>query len=229
MKKTKRRKQIEEKIDRTQFYTVGDALERLKEVKATNFDETVEVHMRLGIDPRKPDQNVRGSCTLPNGLGKTVRVLVFAKGDKALEARDAGADYVGGEELIKEIQGGWFEFDRVVACPDMMSLVGRIGKLLGPRGLMPNPKVGTVTFDLAATIKDLKAGQVELRADKTGNVHAPAGKISFSTDTLKENIQAIIDTVFRLKPAASKGLYVKNCSVSSTMGPGLTIDVQSVK
>lgn len=229
MKKTKRRKNIEEKVDRTQAYTVNEALELLKDVKATKFDETVEIHMRLGIDPRKPDQNVRGSCTLPHGLGKTVRVLAFAKGDKALEARDAGADFVGGEEIIKEIQGGWFDFDRVVACPDMMSLVGRIGKLLGPRGLMPNPKVGTVTFDLAPTIKDLKAGQVELRADKTGNVHAPAGKISFATETLKENIQAITDTIIRLKPSASKGLYVKSCSLSSTMGPGVAVDVQNIK
>ncbi len=224
MKKlTKRQKMIQEKVELTQDYLLEDALKLLKEVKITKFDETVDVALRLGIDPRKADQMVRGTCSLPHGLGKEVRVLVFAKGEKEIEARDAGADYVGGEEYTKKIQEGWFEFDRVVATPDMMAMVGKIGKILGPRGLMPNPKVGTVTFGLADVIKNIKAGQVEFKVDKVGNLQVPVGKISFSADKLFENAQAFIDTVNRLKPSTSKGIYLKNISVSSTMGPGLNV------
>lgn len=225
MKKlNKRQKTFQEKIDKMEVYPLKDALGLLKEVKSTKFDETVDVALRLGVDPRKADQMVRGTCSLPHGLGKEVRVLVFAKGEKEIEARDAGADYVGGAELVKKIQDeGWFEFDRVVATPDMMATVGKIGKLLGPRGLMPNPKVNTVTFDLDPVIKTIKAGQVEFRVDKKGNVHVPVGKISFEVEKLADNIQTFIDTVNRLKPSTAKGIYLQNISVSSTMGPGLKI------
>ena len=200
----------------------------LKEVKATKFDETVDVALRLGVDTRKAEQMVRGTCSMPNGLGKEIRVLVFAKADKVIEAEEAGADYVGGEDFAKKIQEGWLEFDRVVATPDMMAVVGRIGKILGPRGLMPNPKVGTVTFEVASVIKNNKAGQVEFRADKQGNLHAAIGKISFDEDKLCENVNALVDTVKRMKPAASKGIYLRNFSVSSTMGPGLKVDPQTI-
>lgn len=229
MKKlNKRQKTFQEKIDKMEVYPLKDALGLLKEVKSTKFDETVDVALRLGVDPRKADQMVRGTCSLPHGLGKEVCVLVFAKGEKEIEARDAGADYVGGAELVKKIQDeGWFEFDRVVATPDMMATVGKIGKLLGPRGLMPNPKVNTVTFDLAPVIKTIKAGQVEFRVDKKGNLHVPVGKISFEVEKLADNIQTFIDTVNRLKPSTAKGIYLQNISVSSTMGPGLKILVSA--
>ncbi|MBF0279578.1 MAG: 50S ribosomal protein L1 [SAR324 cluster bacterium] len=224
MKKfSKRQKAIQEKIELGRDYLLEEALNLLKEVKSTKFDETVDVALRLGVDPRKADQMVRGTCSLPHGLGKEVRVLVFAKGEKEIEARDAGADYVGGEEFTKKIQEGWFEFDRVIATPDMMAMVGKIGKILGPRGLMPNPKVGTVTFELADLIKNIKAGQVEFKVDKVGNLHVPVGKISFTAEKLLENTQAFIDAVTRLKPSTSKGVYLKNISVSSTMGPGLSV------
>lgn len=226
MKKlTKRQKAFQEKIDKMEVYPLKDALGLLKEVKATQFDETVDVALRLGVDPRKADQMVRGTCSLPHGLGKEVRVLVFAKGEKEIEARDAGADYVGDDEFVKKIQEGWFEFDRVVATPDMMATVGKLGKVLGPRGLMPNPKVGTVTFELESVIKSIKAGQVEFRVDKKGNLHVPVGKISFETEKLEDNIQTFIETVNRLKPSTAKGVYLKNISVSSTMGPGLKVSL----
>lgn len=225
MKKTKRREQIEEKLDRTQVYELGDALTQLQGVPSAKFDETVEVALRLGVDPRKQDQKIRGMCSLPHGLGRDVRVLVFAKGEKVIEAREAGADYVGDDDLVKKIKEGWFEFDRVIATPDMMAIVGRIGRILGPRGLMPNPKVGTVTFDLAPTIKDLKAGQIELKVDKYGNIHAPVGKLSFPVEKLKANVKMVVDTVVRLKPAAARGIYIKNCAVTSTMGPGLKVEL----
>jgi len=230
MKKvTKRGRLIQEKVDRNRNYDLNEALQVLKEVKATKFDETVEVALRLGVDPRKADQMVRGTCALPHGLGKEVRVLVFAKGEKVKEAEEAGADYVGGEELAKQIQEGWMEFERVVATPDMMAIVGRIGKILGPRGLMPNPKVGTVTFDVGPVVQSIKAGQVEFRVDKVGNMHAPVGKLSFESEKLRENVVAFVDAVNRLKPSTSKGVYMRNCSISSTMGPGLHVDLQTVR
>jgi large subunit ribosomal protein L1 len=199
----------------------------LKEVKATKFDETVEVALRLGVDPRKADQMVRGTCALPHGMGKEVRVLVFAKGEKVKEAEDAGADLVGGEEFAQQIQGGWLEFDRCVATPDMMAVVGKIGKILGPRGLMPNPKVGTVTFDVGAVVQSIKSGQVEFRVDKSGNLQAPVGKISFDPEKLEENVSALLDAVKRLKPSTSKGIYLRGCTLSSSMGPGLKVDPQA--
>lgn len=226
MKLTKRQKTIQEKIEKDKTYPLTDAIGLLKEIQAVKFDETVDVSLRLGVDPRKADQMVRGTCSLPNGLGRHVRVLVFAKGEKETEARDAGADYVGGVDMIEKIQKeNWFEFDRVVATPDMMAQVGKIGKILGPRGLMPNPKLGTVTFELASIIETIKSGQVEFRVDKMGNLQAPVGKISFSVEKLQENIQTFIDTVNRLKPSTAKGIYMKNISVSSTMGPGLKISL----
>jgi len=226
MKLTKRQKTIQEKIEKDKTYPLADALGLLKEIPAVKFDQTVDIALRLGVDPRKADQMVRGTCSLPNGLGKQVRVLVFAKGEKETEARDAGADYVGGVDLIEKIQKeNWFEFDRVVATPDMMAQVGKIGRILGPRGLMPNPKLGTVTFELASIIESIKSGQIEFRVDKMGNLQAPVGKISFSAEKLQENIQTFIDTVNRLKPSTAKGIYMKNISVSSTMGPGLKVSL----
>ena len=226
-KLSKRAKVIEVKVDVEKMYPLAEAINLLKEVKATKFDEAVDVALRLGIDTRKAEQMVRGTCSMPNGLGKEVRVLVFAKADKAIAAQEAGADYVGGEDYAKKIQEGWLEFDRVVATPDMMAVVGRIGKILGPRGLMPNPKVGTVTFEVESIIKNIKAGQVEFRADKQGNLHASVGKISFDTDKICENVSALVDTVKRMKPSSSKGIYLRNFSVSSTMGPGLKVDPQT--
>ncbi|MBF0286559.1 MAG: 50S ribosomal protein L1 [SAR324 cluster bacterium] len=227
MKKlTKRQKTFQEQVDKQELYPLDQAISILKETQGAKFDETVDVAIRLGVDPRKADQMVRGTCSLPHGLGKQVRVLVFAKGEKEIEARDAGADYVGGDDLIEKIQKeGWFDYDRVVSTPDMMSKVGKIGKILGPRGLMPNPKVGTVTFEIADVVKNIKAGQVQFRVDKFGNLHVPVGKISFSVEKLQENIQSFLDTVNRLKPSTAKGVYVKNVSVSSTMGPGLKVSL----
>ncbi|MBS1254359.1 MAG: 50S ribosomal protein L1 [Deltaproteobacteria bacterium] len=222
--KNKRSKIIQDKVEHEKIYALSEAIDLLKEIKATKFDESIEVALRLGVDTRKADQMVRGTCLMPNGLGKEVRVLVFAKGEKAIAAQEAGADYVGGEDFAKKIQEGWLEFDRVVATPDMMAVVGRIGKILGPRGLMPNPKVGTVTFEVETVIKNVKAGQVEFRADKQGNLHAPVGKISFDTEKLCENVSTLVDTVKRLKPSSSKGIYLRNFCVSSTMGPGIKVD-----
>ena len=227
-KQSKRAKFIQDKVVSEQVYTLSEAVNLLKEVKATKFDESVDVALRLGVDTRKAEQMVRGTCSMPNGLGKEVRVLVFAKGEKAIAAQEAGADYVGGEDFAKKIQDGWLEFDRVVATPDMMAVVGRIGKILGPRGLMPNPKTGTVTFEIESVIKNIKAGQVEFRADKLGNLHVPIGKISFDADKLCENISVLVDTVKRMKPSSSKGIYLRNFSLSSTMGPGIKVDPQTV-
>ena len=226
-KQSKRAKLIKEKIESEKLYTLSEAVNLLKEIKATKFDESVDVALRLGVDTRKAEQMVRGTCSMPNGLGKEVRVLVFAKGEKATAAQEAGADHVGGEDYAKKIKAGWLEFDRVVATPDMMAIVGRIGKILGPRGLMPNPKTGTVTFEVESIIKNIKAGQVEFRADKQGNLHASVGKISFDADKLCENVSALIDTVKRMKPSSSKGIYLRNFSLSSTMGPGLKVDPQT--
>ena len=226
-KQSKRAKVIQEKVESEKLYTLSEAVNLLKEIKATKFDESVDVALRLGVDTRKAEQMVRGTCSMPNGLGKEVRVLVFAKGEKATAAQEAGADHVGGEDYAKKIKAGWLEFDRVVATPDMMAIVGRIGKILGPRGLMPNPKTGTVTFEVESIIKNIKAGQVEFRADKQGNLHASIGKISFDADKLCENVSVLIDTVKRMKPSSSKGIYLRNFSLSSTMGPGLRVDPQT--
>ena len=226
-KQSKRAKVIQEKVESEKLYSLSEAVNLLKEIKATKFDESVDVALRLGVDTRKAEQMVRGTCSMPNGLGKEVRVLVFAKGEKATAAQEAGADHVGGEDYAKKIKAGWLEFDRVVATPDMMAIVGRIGKILGPRGLMPNPKTGTVTFEVESIIKNIKAGQVEFRTDKQGNLHASVGKISFDADKLCENVSALIDTVKRMKPSSSKGIYLRNFSLSSTMGPGLKVDPQT--
>ncbi len=213
-----------EKIDATRSYPLQEGIDLLLETKQGNFDETAEVAMNLGVDPRHSDQNVRGAVVLPHGTGKEVRLIVFAKGDKETEASAAGADEVGGEELAKRIQDGWLEFDRVIATPDMMSVVGRLGRILGPRGLMPNPKVGTVTFDIERAVSEQKSGKIEFRVDKAGIVHAPFGKLSFSPEQLAENFLAIADAVVKAKPAVAKGAYVKKVSISSTMGPGIHID-----
>ena len=213
-----------EKVDSTQLYTPLKAVALVKEVATANFDETVEAHFRLGIDTRKADQNIRGSISLPHGTGKTVRVAVFAEGAKADEAREAGADIVGSDELIAEIQKGNIEFDAAIALPTMMAKVGRIGKILGPRGLMPNPKLGTVTMDVAKMVSELKAGRVEYRADRYGICHVPLGKKSFSDEQLVENYAALYTEILRVKPASAKGKYVKSISVSSTLGPGVKVD-----
>ncbi|AGX41243.1 50S ribosomal protein L1 [Clostridium saccharobutylicum] len=212
-------------IDKSALYSPAEALELTLKTAKANFDETIELHVRLGVDPRHADQQVRGAVVLPNGTGKTVKVLVFAKGDKATEAQQAGADFVGAEELVQKIQSeNWFDYDVVVATPDMMGVVGRIGRVLGPKGLMPNPKSGTVTFDVAKAIEEIKAGKVEYRVDKTSIVHCPIGKKSFGTEKLKENFTALMDALVKAKPAAAKGQYLKSVSVSSTMGPGAKIN-----
>lgn len=217
------------KVEPTRRYSLKEATEMIVSMAGAKFDETVDAAVRLGVNPAHADQMVRGSVVLPNGLGKSVRVLVFAKGEKEKEALDAGADLVGSDEIIEKIKGGWFEFDRVVATPDMMGAVGKIGKILGPRGLMPNPKVGTVTFDIANAVKELKAGKVEFRVEKAGIVHSPVGKVSFGPEKLQENIQALLETIIKLKPASSKGNYIRSISVSSTMGAGVRIDPLTVK
>jgi large subunit ribosomal protein L1 len=210
-------------------YALGDAMPLLKKASFVKFDETVEVAMRLGVDPKHADQMVRGTVVLPHGLGKTKRVIVIASGEKVREAREAGADEVGGDDLVQKIQGGWLDFDAVIATPDMMKSVGRLGKVLGPRGLMPNPKTGTVTQDVEKAVQEVKAGKVEFRVDKTGIIHCAIGKASFDAGKLEENAQALIQTVIKAKPATAKGRYVKSIVVSSTMGPGITIDLASVE
>ena len=212
-------------IDSTKYYDSSEALELVCQCAKAKFDETVELHVKLGVDSRHADQQVRGAVILPNGTGKTARVLVFAKGDKADEAQAAGADYVGAEELVTKIQGeNWFEFDVVVATPDMMGVVGRLGKVLGPKGLMPNPKAGTVTMDVAKAIADIKSGKIEYRLDKTNIIHCPIGKVSFGKDKLMENFTALMGAIIKAKPATAKGQYLKSVAVASTMGPGIKIN-----
>jgi large subunit ribosomal protein L1 len=228
MATTKKLKEASAKVDRSKSYPLTDGIELVKSAAFAKFDETVDLAVKLGVDPRHADQMVRGAVVLPNGLGKTVRVLVFAKGEKEREAREAGADYVGADDLVAKIQGGWFEFDTAIATPDMMGVVGKIGKLLGPRGLMPNPKVGTVTFDVARAVNESKSGKVEFRVEKAGIVHAPVGKVSFSAETLRQNVVALVEALQKAKPAAAKGTYMKKVSVSSTMGPGVNIDLAEI-
>jgi len=212
-------------LDRTKRYELTEALSLVKKIHPARFDETVEVAVRLGVDPRHADQMVRGSVVMPHGVGKVPRVAVFAKGEKDKEALEAGADYVGAEDLVAKIQQeGWLDFDRAVATPDMMGLVGRLGKILGPRGLMPNPKSGTVTFDVGRVVREIKAGKVEFRVDKAGIIHAPVGRVNFADEALIENARALIDALIRMKPASSKGQYIKGIAVSSTMGPGVKVD-----
>jgi large subunit ribosomal protein L1 len=228
MPTTKKLKEALAKVDRSKSYPLTAGIELVKSASYAKFNETVDVAVKLGVDPRHADQMVRGAVVLPNGLGKDVRVLVFAKGEKEKEASDAGADYVGADDLVAKIQGGWFEFDTAIATPDMMGIVGKIGKLLGPRGLMPNPKVGTVTFDVGRAVKESKSGKVEFRVEKAGIVHAPVGKVSFDSGKLGENILALMDALIKAKPSAAKGNYLRKISVSSTMGPGVNLDVAEV-
>ena len=217
--------EVSKLIEIDKSYDPEEALELLKKTGTAKFDETVEVAFRLGVDPKHADQQLRGAVTLPNETGKTKRVLVFAKGEKIKEAEAAGADHVGSEELVQKIQGGWFDFDVAVATPDMMGVVGRLGKILGPKGLMPNPKVGTVTLDVAQAVQEIKAGKIEYRTDKAGNVHLPVGKMSFDADKLADNYFTLLDTIVKAKPAASKGQYIRNITLSTTMGPGIKVNV----
>jgi len=228
-KRGKKYLEAAKKIVAGKRYPFSEALDLVVAVKRAKFDETVAAAIRLGVNPAHADQMVRGSVVLPNGLGKSVRVLVFAKGEKEKEALEAGADVVGSEEVVEKIKGGWLEFDRVIATPDMMASVGKLGKILGPRGLMPNPKVGTVTFDVARTVQELKAGKVEFRVEKAGIVHCPIGKASFGADKLKENFLALIEMIIKLKPASSKGIYIRSLSLSTVMGPGVKVDPLSIK
>jgi large subunit ribosomal protein L1 len=213
-----------EKIEPGRKYTLEEGLAKVKEIAFAKFDETVELTLWLGVDPRKADQLVRGTVVLPHGVGKTVRVLVIAQGEKVKEAEEAGADFVGGEDMVNQIKGGWLDFDAVIATPDMMRLVGQLGKILGPRGLMPNPKTGTVTFDVANAVRETKAGKVEYRVDKTGVIHVGVGKVSFEQDKLRENAQVLLDAVVKAKPSTAKGKYVKKVNLAATMSPGVLLD-----
>ncbi len=226
---SKKKAEARDKIDRAKKYGIEEGLDTLISAAYAKFEESVDVAVKLGVDPRHADQMVRGTCVLPHGTGKTVRVLVFAKGEKEKEATDAGADYVGSDDLAKRIQEGWLDFDKAVATPDMMGVVGKLGKILGPRGMMPNPKVGTVTFDVGRAVEELKGGKVEFRVEKAGIVHAPVGRVSFGREKLAENLKALLETIIRLKPAAAKGVYLKGVSVSTTMGPGLKLDAQEIR
>jgi len=228
-KRGKKYSESRKRIDSEDVDSFNDAVKMTLESSFAKFDETVDLAVRLGVDPRHADQMVRGSVVLPHGTGKDVKVVVFAKGEKEKEATDAGADFVGNDDLIEKIKGGWFGFDKAVATPDMMGSVGKIGKLLGPRGLMPNAKTGTVTFDLTRAIQDLKAGKIDFRVEKAGIVHVPMGKVSFGVDKIVQNMAAFFDTIIRLKPASSKGAYLKGIAISTTMGPGLKIDSALVK
>jgi large subunit ribosomal protein L1 len=217
------------KVDRGKRYDLEEGVKLLADTAYTKFDEGVDVAIRLGVDPKKPDQMVRGTVVLPHGTGKKVRVLVFAKGQKEKEASDAGADFVGAEDMIEKISQGWLEFDKAIATPDMMGTVSKLGKILGPRGLMPNPKVGTVTFDLERAVKEIKAGKVEFKVEKAGVIHVPVGKVSFGFDRLLENIKTLMETILRMKPPTSKGIYLRSIAVSTTMGPGIKIDPLNIR
>jgi large subunit ribosomal protein L1 len=223
-KKGKKYQEAVKLVDRSKAYSIAEAIELAKKTSTVKFDATVEAAFRLGVDPKKADQQIRGAVVLPNGTGKTQRVLVFAKGEKLKEAEAAGADYVGDAEYINKIQQGWFEFDVIVATPDMMGEVGKLGRVLGPKGLMPNPKTGTVTFDVTKAVNEIKAGKVEYRVDKAGNIHVPIGKVSFEDEKLVENFNTIFETMMKVKPSAAKGTYMKNVAVSTTMGPGVKVD-----
>ncbi len=229
MQRSKRYKNATERIDRLKRYELDEALALLKGLPPSKFDETVEVHFNLGVDPRKAEQQIRNSIVLPHGTGKVVRVLVFAEGEKAEEARQAGADYVGLDDLIEKIQGGWTDFDVVISTPNLMAKIGKLGRVLGPRGLMPNPKVGTVTMEVGQVVKDAKFGKVAYRVDKFANLHVPAGKLSFVVENLKENILAIVAAIMRDRPATVKGQYMKNISITSTMNPGIKLNVNTVQ
>ncbi|QHS23930.1 50S ribosomal protein L1 [Virgibacillus sp. MSP4-1] len=224
-KKSKKHAEALKLVDRSKAYEINEAVEVVKKAATANFDESVEAAFRLGVDPKKADQQIRGAMVLPHGTGKTQRVLVFAKGDKAKEAEAAGADYVGEQDYINKINQGWFDFDVVVATPDMMAEVGKLGRVLGPKGLMPNPKTGTVTFEVEKAVNEIKAGKVEYRVDKSGNIHVPIGKVSFEDQKLVENLEAVVEQVVKAKPQSSKGIYMRNVSISSTMGPGVHVDV----
>ncbi len=229
MKRGKKYQESVKLIDKENYYSSQEALDLVQKMARANFDETVEAHIKLGVDSRHADQQVRGAVVLPHGTGKSIRVLVFARGDKAVEAEKAGADYVGAEDFVAKIQNdNWFEFDVVVATPDMMSVIGRLGRVLGPKGLMPNPKAGTVTMDVAKAVNDIKAGKIEYRLDKTNIMHCPIGKVSFGTEKLLENFRTLLGTVIKAKPAAAKGQYLKSVVVSSTMGPGVKVHSQKI-
>jgi large subunit ribosomal protein L1 len=228
-KKSKRILDAKNKVERTKLYPIAEALSVVKDVANAKFDETVDAAIRLGVNPKHADQMVRGAVVLPHGLGKTIRVLVFAEGEKEKEAQDAGADYVGGEDLIEKIKGGWLDFDTTIAIPPMMAKVGKIGKILGTRGLMPNPKVGTVTMDVGEAVKQAKAGKVQFKIEKAGIIHAPIGKTSFDKKKLVENLETLLEAIVKAKPSGAKGTYLKTVSVSSTMGPGVKIDPQTIQ
>ncbi len=226
-KRGKKYQEAVKTIDRTKSYGAKEAIALLKEVSKANFDETVEVSFRLGVDPKKADENIRGAVVLPHGTGKTQRVLVFAKGDKVKEAEAAGADFIGDADIIAKINEGWFDFDVIVSTPDMMAEVGKLGRVLGPKGLMPNPKTGTVTFEVEKAVSDIKAGKVEYRVDKSSNLHVPIGKVSFDNSQLFDNFETIVDTIVKVKPQSSKGKYIRNLVITSTMGPGIKVDYSS--
>ena len=226
-KQGKKYQEVAKLVDRAKAYELSEAIELVKKAAPAKFDETVEVAVRLGVDPKKADQQVRGVVVLPHGTGKTQRVLVFAKGEKAKEAEAAGADFVGDADYINKIQQGWFEFDVFVATPDMMAEVGKLGRVLGRKGLMPNPKTGTVTFDVDQSVNEIKAGKIEYRVDKAGQIHVPIGKVSFDAEKLEENLSTFIETLLKAKPAAAKGTYMKNVAISSTMGPGVKVNPSS--
>ncbi len=223
-KRGKKYKSVIEKVDSLNKYNFSEAIQLALDCKIAKFDETVDIAVRLGVDPRHADQMVRGTVALPHGVGKTVRVLVFAKGEKEKEALDAGAEYAGSDEYLEKIQGGWLEFDKTIATPDMMGTVSKLGRILGPRGMMPNAKLGTVTFDVGKAVEEIKAGKIEFKVEKAGIVHAPMGKVSFGLEKLTDNISAFMDTILRLKPSASKGTYLKSIAISTTMGPGVKVD-----
>lgn len=226
---TKRNREIAKLVDAAKVYTMNDAIEILKKCPPVKFEQSVEISLRLGVDPRKSDQSVRGTVALPNGTGKSLRILVFAKGEKAQEAQQAGADYIGHQELVDKVAGGWTDFDAVVATPDMMRDVGKLGKVLGPRGLMPTPKAGTVTTDVATAIRELKGGKIEFKSDRHGVVNNLVGKLNFSIETLIQNIKVLIAAVMRAKPPTAKGQYIKGVSISSTMGPGMKVDMRELE